>query len=133
MRTVICIVLVVVCILALAGVLLPKFGHGEARITAAQTQLGDFGKALDMFREDSGHYPSDANGLLGLSQRPRDAQNWHGPYLKNELGIPLDPWGQRYVYRCPGKHNRSFYDLMSLGPDGREGTDDDITNWQKKE
>ena len=31
----------------------------------------------------------------------------------------------------PGKHNANSYDLLSVGPDGKEGTDDDIGNWTK--
>jgi general secretion pathway protein G len=45
--------------------------------------------------------------------------------------IPLDPWQHPYMYECPGRHNPSGYDIMSMGFDGREGTEDDITNWQQ--
>ena len=77
---------------------------------------------------DTGYYPKGKNGLVDLVQPPRDAQNWRGPYMKND--IPLDPWGHAYIYECPGKHNPSSYDLMSMGVHGRVGTDDDIANWQ---
>jgi general secretion pathway protein G len=60
-------------------------------------------------------------------QQPRDAQNWRGPYLKSD--VPKDPWGNDYVYECPGKHNASGYDLMSMGPNGQVGGNDDVTNW----
>ena len=40
----------------------------------------------------------------------------------------MDPWNNPYVYRYPGTHNTSGYDLLSTGPDGREGNDD-IDNW----
>ena len=64
-----------------------------------------------------------------LIEEPRDNKNWKGPYLKGE--IPKDPWGQPYVYECPGRRNNSkSYDLASIGPDGREGTEDDVANWQ---
>ena len=36
-----------------------------------------------------------------------------------------------YIYECPGKNNPNGYDLSSMGPDGRAGGDDDITNWQQ--
>ena len=81
--------------------------------------------ALDAFKRDTGHYPTGTNGLLELVQRPPDTTNWHGPYLEF---IPKDPWGHDYIYECPGKHNTNFFDLISLGPDGRLGTDDDIHN-----
>ena len=45
------------------------------------------------------------------------------------LGRAKDPWGNDYIYEFPGKHNSSSFDLLSMGPDGRSGTEDDITNW----
>lgn len=57
---------------------------------------------------------------------PANARSWHGPYLE---GLPKDPWGHDYLYECPGRHNPVAYDLLSPGPDGLLGTDDDITNW----
>jgi general secretion pathway protein G len=59
-------------------------------------------------------------------ERPADSTAWRGPYLKK--AVSADPWGNGYVYEYPGRHNVDGYDLYSLGPDGREGTDD-ITNW----
>jgi general secretion pathway protein G len=128
--TLIELLLVLVILGILAAIVVPKFsGRTEqARETAARTQITTFGTALDSFEIDLGFYPKGRNGLVDLVQQPRDAQNWRGPYLKGE--IPLDPWGNAYIYECPGKHNPSSYDLMSTGADGREGGDDDITNWQ---
>jgi general secretion pathway protein G len=31
---------------------------------------------------------------------------------------------------CPGTHNPDSYDVWSLGPDGINGTQDDIGNWK---
>ena len=62
------------------------------------------------------------------SLQPTNAKNWHGPYLDK---LPEDPWGNPYIYYYPGKHNPNAYDLLSVGPDGKEGTDDDIGNWMK--
>ena len=125
------LLLVLVILGTLAALVYPKFaGRTEqARNTAAQTQLASFSTALDAFEVDNGYYPKGRNGLQDLVQQPRDAQGWKGPYLKD---IPVDPWKNAYTYECPGKHNPSLYDLSSAGPDGRPGTDDDITNWTKK-
>lgn len=124
------LLLVLVILGTLAAIVVPKFaGRTEqARITAAQTQISNFGVVLDAFEVDNGYYPKGKNGLRALVVRPKDAPNWHGPYLKQD--IPDDPWGNPYIYECPGKHNTSNYDLMSMGPDGKSGTDDDITNWR---
>src|SRR6185436_481494 len=129
--TLIELLLVLVILGILAAIVVPKFaGRTEqARQTAAQSQIATFGTALDAFEVDNGFYPKGKNGLNDLVQAPRDAQTWRGPYLKNE--IPLDPWGHPYIYECPGKHNPTAYDLSSMGPDGRAGSDDDINNWQQ--
>ena len=130
--TLIELLLVLVILGILAAIVVPKFsGRTEqARVTAAQSQIATFGTALDAFEVDNGFYPKGKSGLSDLIQQPRDAQNWRGPYLKSE--IPLDPWGNAYIYECPGKHNPSGYDVMSMGPDGRVGGDDDIANWTTK-
>ena len=38
----------------------------------------------------------------------------------------IDPWGSKYQYRTPGRKNTSGYDLYSMGPDKKDGGDDDI-------
>ena len=128
--TLIELLLVLVILGILAAIVVPKFsGRTEqARLTAAKAQIANFGTVLDTFEVDNGYYPKGRNGLQDLVVQPRDARNWNGPYLKG--GIPQDPWGNAYVYECPGKKNPTGYDLMSVGPDGRSGTEDDITSWQ---
>ena len=130
--TLIELLLVLVILGILAAIVVPKFANrGEqARQTAAKTQIAAFSTALSAFEVDNGYYPRGKDGLGALIQRPGDAQNWRGPYLEEKGGIPNDPWGRPYLYECPGKHNTSSYDIMSVGFDGREGTEDDITNWQ---
>ncbi len=126
------LLLVLVILGILAAIVVPKFaGRTEqAKQRAAETQISAFSTALGIYETDNGAYPKGKDGLQDLRTQPRDAQNWHGPYLEKD--IPLDPWGHPYIYVCPGKHNPSGYDLYSIGPDGREGNEDDITNWQQK-
>jgi general secretion pathway protein G len=130
--TLIELLLVLVILGVLAAIVVPKFaGRTEqARNTAAKTQISNFETALDAFEVDNGYYPKGKNGLNDLVVQPKDAPNWHGPYMKQE-SIPLDPWQHAYIYDCPGKHNASTYDIMSMGPDGRAGGDDDITSWDQ--
>jgi len=123
------LLLVLVILGTLAAIVVPRFtGRTEqARVTAAQTQIANFSVVLDAFEVDNGYYPRGSSGLQELIVQPKEAPSWRGPYLKQ--GIPLDPWGNPYTYEYPGKHNENGYDLMSMGPDGRAGGDDDITNW----
>ncbi len=124
------IMLVVVIIGILAALVIPKIaGSSErARLTAASADInGGIKSALGQYEVDNGFYPKSLNDLL---VQPGNAKNWHGPYF-DPPKVPVDPWGNPYVYYYPGKHNASSYDLLSMGPDGKEGTDDDIGNWQR--
>ncbi len=121
--------LVLVILAVLAAIVIPKFSgrSQQAKETAAKSQISSIEMALDAFEVDTGFYPSGNNGLNALIDPPSNAPNWRGPYLKK--GVPLDPWGNPYAYSYPGRNNPAGYDLMSMGPDGRAGGDDDITNW----
>ena len=120
--------LVLVILATLAAIVIPRMaGRSEqAKVTAAQSQISSIEMALDSFEVDNGYYPR-TGALNALVEQPGGAPNWKGPYLKK--GIPLDSWGAAYIYEYPGKHNANGYDLFSVGPDGRAGTDDDINNW----
>ena len=111
----------------LAAIVIPKMvGRSEqARSTAAHADIASIKTALDAFEVDNGFYPKSIQDLVTV---PSNAKNWHGPYLEK---VPQDPWGNPYIYYYPGKHNSSGYDLVSVGPDGKEGTDDDIVSWTK--
>jgi len=122
--TLIELLLVLTILAILAAIVVPKFGGitEGAHKKAAIAQLSTFATALDMFEVDNGHYPRSLNDLV---VQPRDATNWR-QYMDS---IPMDPWQHPYVYTFPGKHRPNSYDLMSMGPDGRAGGDDDIVNW----
>jgi general secretion pathway protein G len=121
------LMLVVTIIGILAALVIPRIaGRSEqARITAAHADLSSIKTALDAFEVDNGFYPKSLQDLI---QQPGNAKNWHGPYLDK---LPVDPWQNPYVYYYPGKHSPNGYDLLSVGPDGKEGTDDDIGNWMQ--
>ncbi len=121
------LLLVLVILGILAAIVIPKFsGRTEqAKEQQAVTQISTFSTALNNFEVDNGHFPKS---LMDLIAQPGDAQNWHGPYLQSD-NIPKDPWGSDYVYKCPGSHNPSFFDLSSAGPPPGEKL---IANWTVK-
>jgi general secretion pathway protein G len=128
--TLIELLLVLVILAVLAVIVVPKFaGRTEdARKTAARTQVSAISSAIRMFEVDVGRYPSNEEGLHALMEAPGNAKGWRQPYLEQALGD--DPWGNPYGYKMPGTHNPSGFDVYSIGPDGTEGSDDDIGNWQ---
>ena len=128
--TLIELLLVIVIIATLAAIVVPQLaGRSEdARIGAAKAQIASFETALDQYEVDNGAYPTSEQGLqaLWVNPDPSKLTKWKG-YLKKE--VPNDPWGNPYVYKAPGVHHPKSYDILSSGPDGREGSDDDIGNW----
>ena len=91
---------------------------GESKVKAAKIQIESFSSALDLYYLDMGRYPGSSDGLVALVQRPGNAQEWNGPYLKGGI-VPNDPWGHGYVYRSPVEH--APYEIVSFGSDGQEG------------
>jgi general secretion pathway protein G len=123
--TLIELLLVVVIIGILAAIVVPKLaGRSEdARISAAKGDLAAFRTALSAYEVDNGRYPS--GDLQALITKPADAKNWKGPYI-DRTEIPKDPWNNPYVYLFPGVRNEKSFDLLSAGPDGQPGSEDDI-------
>jgi general secretion pathway protein G len=124
------LLVVMVIIGLLAGYVGPKYFSqiGKSETKAANAQIVAIGQALDIYRLDTGKYPTTEQGLLALEKKPDGNTNWNGPYLKKAL--PLDPWGKPYNYKFPGEHGD--YDLFSYGKDGQPGGTGeaaDIGNW----
>jgi general secretion pathway protein G len=129
--TLIELMLVIIIIGVLVAMVAPRLtGRSQqARIAAAQADINaHLSAAVDLFELDNGRYPTTEEGLEALRTVPSGVPHWKGPYLKRP--VPLDPWGNPYVYKSPGQHNREDYDLFSYGPDGVEGGEDEITNWK---
>lgn len=129
-------VLVVIIVIAILATLVgPSLFRnvGDARTATARTQIETFGTALDAYRLDNGTYPTTAQGLDALWQKPTidPPSNWRSPYLRK--AVPKDPWGREYVYVAPGRVNPEGYDLLSYGADGKaggEGENADILSWK---
>ena len=128
--TLIELLLVLVILGVLAAVVVPKFtGRTEqARISGAKTSISNLSGTLNTFETDTGRFPTSDEGLQALVSAPSNVQNWHGPYI--EPNALQDPWGHAFHYQFPGSHNANGFDLFSAGPDGQEGTADDISNWE---
>lgn len=127
--TLIELLLVLVILGVLAAIVVPKFtGRTEdAKKTAAKSQIAQLKVALSMFELDVGRFPTSEEGIRVLTENPGNIKDWKHAYM--DQPVTQDPWGNPYVYKAPGVHNQSSYDLFSSGPDGVEGGGDDIGNW----
>lgn len=132
--TLIELLIVIAILLAMGGLvvvnLISRGEQAKANLQLVQFDLID--GALKQFRLDLNRWPTDEEGLAVLWNREQledeeDYERWQGPYLEN--AIVDDSWGNELIYRYPGEiRGESFYDLISIGPDKEEDTDDDITN-----
>lgn len=125
------VMVIIVMLGAFVGVAI-KNAQGKANANAAKAQIQQLTTPIEMYRMDINSYPSTSQGLAALGQAPGDLANqskWQGPYL--EKAVPLDPWDNPYQYMSPGNRSTDF-DLWSFGPDGQDGTADDIGNWPEE-
>jgi general secretion pathway protein G len=134
--TLIEMMVVVVIIGILVGLIVPKLmGRPEqAKIVKARMQIESIGTALKLYKLDNGAYPTTEQGLQALVEAPSSGnvpKNWRkGGYLEKGK-VPQDPWGNDFVYLCPGIHDD--FDLISYGADGVSGGEDtnaDINSWE---
>ena len=131
--TIIELLIVIGIILAIGGlVLVNVVGASEkADKSLSLAQIQAFNRALEQFKVEMKRYPSEEEGLVVLWNREEledddDSSKWGGPYLKE--GNPNDVWGSEWIYRNPSEVEGVAYDIVSIGPDKEEGTDDDISS-----
>ena len=113
------LLIVIVILGLLASLVAPKMFSKQSssmrKVAKAQMQM--FETALDTYRLDMGDYPANMEEL-----RKSEKPNWDGPYLPK--AVPMDPWGNPYVYKSPGNDGNPYY-LASLGKDGQPGGKED--------
>jgi general secretion pathway protein G len=127
------LVLVILAVLGSLAALSYDAIRRRANINAAKGQIGLFKTPIQMYQMAIGSFPTTTQGLDALRSAPGDLPNpakWDGPYLDSP--VPLDPWDKPYQYVSPGTRNPDGYDVWSFGPDGVNGTDDDIGNWSSE-
>ena len=134
--TLIELMVVIVILGILAGLIVPRImgRPEEARQMKARVQIESIETALKLYKLDNGYYPTTEQGLQALVEPPAVGQlprAWReGGYLEKGK-VPKDPWGNEYVYLCPGIHGD--FDLVSYGADGEPGGEDkdqDVNNWE---
>ena len=135
--TLIELMVVIIILGLLAAIVMPRVvGQTDrARYEQGKVQMRILEDSLKRYKLDSGVYPTTAQGLEALVQKPSTGvlpRNWQeGGYL-DKPEVPTDPWKNAYIYISPGQ-NGPDYDLSSLGADGLEGGegyDADIESWR---
>ena len=108
------VVLVILGLLAaLAG---PRvIGYlGGAKADTARLQVENFKSALDLYRLDTGVYPTTQQGLGALVRNPGNAPGWKGPYIDSP-SLPARSLGQPLPLPGAGRARRLRPLLAGLG------------------
>lgn len=92
----------------------------RARVVRTKADLKTLHGAVNLFRLDTGRYPSEEMGLIELIEEPTDVTGWEpGGYLETTQ-VPRDAWGNDYIYMLNPGTGRPFV-ILSYGADAREG------------
>jgi general secretion pathway protein G len=132
--TLIELMVVIIILGILAGLIIPRIMEDpeKAKVVKAKLQIESFSAAIKRYKLDTGDYPSTDQGLQALVEKPSVGKI---PTRYPEKGylskIPKDPWGNDYLYVCPGEHGD--FDIIAYGADGKEGgegNDVDVRSWE---
>lgn len=119
-------------IIILAAMVLWGARHAAIRASEADTIaiMEEFTTALEAFYEDYGYYPVAAEDFAEIDFE-EDA--WKEKFTKKNKsykGKLLDGFGEPFLYKFPGDHNKAKFDIYSKGSDTKDDADD-ITNWKR--
>ena len=91
----------------------------DGNIVRTESSVAALAEALGRFKFHCGAYPTAEEGLKALEDKFSTHAGWIGPYVDK---INPDPWKRPYVYEPTNDPPV----VLSLGPDGKRGTADDI-------
>jgi general secretion pathway protein G len=118
-------ILIIIGLLATVVVTKVASKIDQARITTTKANLKILHSAVNQFKMDTGRFPTEELGLLELIEQPTDVINWEpGGYLET-TELPRDGWGNEFKYELFPESGKQFA-IRSFGPDGEEGTEDDL-------
>lgn len=117
------LVLVILVVLGSMATVAVTGQQDKALRNSARAQVQLFDRSVEQFRFDMKKLPESLEELVDEPSDAKLADRWAGPYLDKKK-IPLDPWDQEYRYEAKDDSHR----VWSVGPDGSDGTDDDIAS-----
>ena len=122
------IIVVVTIIAVLAALIAPRLiGRLDwAKARTAKADVSTIATVLMTYLADTGDNLDSNFDLEVLLARADEGGGPQGPYFQKVEDL-IDPWGNPYIIRIPGEVNYDF-DIVCLGADAQEGTEDDVVN-----
>ena len=118
-------VLIIIGLLATLVVTKVATKIDQARVTTTKANLKSLHSAVNQFKMDTGRFPSEDMGLIELIEPPTDVINYEPGWYLETTELPKDGWGNDFIYELYPESGKPFA-IRSCGPDGEEGTDDDL-------
>jgi general secretion pathway protein G len=115
------LVLAIIALLIAIGAVTLGEVDENAKFTAAEAQMSTLRAAISQYKTLNRTLPGNLDALVNPPGNARVKRK-----LVKEEAI-MDPWNNKYVLRSPGKNGAS-YDIYSIGPDKKEGSDDDVVS-----
>jgi hypothetical protein len=98
------------------GTVLVVVDEAERKRTKSQSDVRSLADAVRMYRVLKGKLPESLDVLAARDERGR-----------SEIEeLPADPYGRAYVLKKGDRPNE--FEVVCLGPDGKEGTADDVSS-----
>jgi len=98
-----------------------------AEVKKAEADMQTLTTAIESYKIMGGSYPSEAQGLKALEVRPSTAPKPRS-WTQQMKEVPTDPWGNAYTYKRSGSVLSNKPELITAGPDGIFGNEDDISS-----
>ncbi len=117
---------IIAVIIGGAVTVMGNVGEG-AKLQRVKADMQSLGAALKMYKINAGQYPTTAQGLDALVNKPTSTPVPKG-YTSLMKEVPKDPWNNDYGYRFPGRKDATEYEIICTGKDGKEGGDDDLSS-----
>ena len=97
----------------------------RAKAATTKANLKTLHTAVNHFYMEIGRFPTEEEGLMALIEPPIDAEDDHQDGFLEETEIPKDGWQNEFIYQLYPESGKPFV-IISTGPDGEEGTEDDL-------
>ena len=121
------IVLGIIAMIMGGAIFTMKSISDSGAVTVVDGDFSSYDNALQAYRNNARHYPSEQQGLKALVEKPTSEprpRRW----VQVVTEINKDPWGNDYIYKFPGTKDPSRPELISLGKDGLADTEDDLSS-----
>ncbi len=100
--------LLLVAILAVNARNLAVWVFDDIRESRGREDLRELSKRIESYRNNRGSYPDSLVAIIKL--------------------VPSDPWGNKYRYRLLDDGGKHPFEVLSAGPDGIHGNEDNLSS-----